>query len=69
MADQRLEVSGPVEIEDSSREAVAFRLMQRIASFEATEENRKNREYWLTLYRQCWKAARGRSLADILTID
>jgi hypothetical protein len=57
----RPQASGPVEA--SSAEAVAFRLMEKIASCEAntkTGDNQHSRDYWLTLYIQCRRAtARG----------
>ncbi len=65
MADSSVRVSGPVEIEQTSHEAVAFNLMEKISSWEETTDEKRNREYWLTLYRQCYKATKGYELDKI----
>jgi len=65
MADTSTKISGPVEIEQTSQEAVAFNLMERISEYEGSKEITKDRKYWLSLYRQCYKATKGYSLADI----
>lgn len=41
------------KIQDSSRERVALDLATKIASDENLEVNKRNREYWLTLYAHC----------------
>jgi len=51
--------SGP-----GSPTAVAWQLAFTIAREEKSEE--KTREYWLTLYRQCYKATSGHTLDSIL---
>lgn len=67
MASDSVSVSGPVDIESTSRQAVAFKLMQQIANWEEIpDDQKKKREYWLTLYRQCYKATNGGSLESIL---
>lgn len=61
-------IENPVKIQDKSHERVAFDLMQHIANYDkkADQEN-DSREYWFTLYRQCWKATDGSPLKRILT--
>jgi hypothetical protein len=61
-------------ISDGSPQRVAFELMVFIGEREehedsSTEDSRKYREYWLTLYRQCRIATypgRPASLSDVL---
>ncbi len=69
MADTSTQISGPVEIEQSSQETVAFKLMQHIYSYEDSKEDTKNRKYWLSLYRQCYKATKGYTLSKILETE
>ncbi|MCH7389530.1 hypothetical protein [Acinetobacter dispersus] len=61
-------LSGPVEIKDSSEARVAYDLMLLIANKEVgftmaqnkdVSEEQKTRDYWLKLYSQCHRAARG----------
>lgn len=67
MANESMSVSGPVEVESGSKQSVAFKLMQHISSWEEVpSEQKKNRRYWLTLFRQCYKATNGSSLESIL---
>lgn len=67
MASDSVSVSGPVDIESASKQSVALKLMQHIAAWEdAPAEQTKNRGYWLTLYRQCYKAANGNSLEMVM---
>lgn len=65
MANESLSVSGPVKVVSDTKERVAYDLMQVIA-FADGEPQTKSREYYLTLYRQCWKAANGDPLELIL---
>lgn len=65
MSSDSVSVSGPVEVESISREAVAFKLMNHISNWEDTN-NKNSRRYWLGLYRQCYKATSGASLESIL---
>jgi hypothetical protein len=65
MADQDIRVTRPVEIESGSKAHVAFKLAQHIAFYEDDKKS-KDRKYWLTLYRQCWKAADGHGLEAVL---
>ncbi len=62
-------VSGSLEVKPSSREAVAFDLLLKITSHEVQTGLTKDRDYWLTLYRQCYKATCGFDLAHILAKD
>ena len=70
MANETISISGPVDVSSDSKQAVAFELMKHISGHENAEgEKTKNRAYWLTLYRQCYKAASGASLERILQDD
>jgi hypothetical protein len=64
MSDSRT-VQGKIKVQSDSREAVAFELMEKIGQLEQSE-SRKTRAYWLTLYRQCYKATDGEPLANVL---
>ena len=70
MANESVTVSGPVEVQSASKQSVALKLMQHISSWEdAPDVQKKDRKYWLTLYRQCYKAANGSSLESVLKAD
>jgi hypothetical protein len=43
-------------------------MMQFIAAYESGED-KKQRDYWLRLYNQCYKAASGDSLKYVLNRD
>lgn len=60
MADQSVRVVSDAKVQ------VAFDLMKHISGYNPEAEKVKDRAYWLTLYRQCYKAANGCSLEDIL---
>lgn len=67
MADDSVSVSGPIKVKSDSAESTAFELMKHIPGHEgAKSDQRRSRAYWLTLYRQCWKAAKGQTLESIL---
>lgn len=68
MASDSVSVSGPIDIESSSKQSVAFKLMRHIADWEESPA-KKDRGYWLTLYRQCYKATNGNSLETILKAE
>lgn len=54
-----LQVTGP--------EKVAFDLMVKIAGAEmGTMIDNRSRDYWLTLYHQCYLSTQGAKLEDIL---
>lgn len=61
-------VTNPVSFESDSKTRVALDLMQRIADNER-DQPRSDRDYWLKLYTQCYKAVSGRSLENILKRD
>ncbi len=65
---EKMSIDGPVRVSlgDSSAAAVAYTLMQFIGSQSSTRNDEANRQYWLTLYRQCYKAANGQILELIL---
>lgn len=50
-------ITSPVKIEQTSNEAIALDLMRIIAAHENEE---KDREYFLSLYKECRKATYGR---------
>jgi hypothetical protein len=53
-------------VQQDSKERVAFDLMDKISGWEDSDKHNKNREYFLRLYRQCYRAANGSSLEAIL---
>ncbi len=70
MANETVSISGPVDVASESKQAVAFELMKHISGCEQADDARtKTRAYWLTLYRQCYKATSGASLERILQDD
>lgn len=70
MANENVKISGPVKIVSDSTARVAYDLMKFIASDEINIEKGattfRDRDYYLTLYRQCYKAADGSLLVTIL---
>ena len=66
MADD-VKISSPVKIEPSSKERVAFDLLEKISTYDSRFETESNdRKYWLTFYWQCLKASSGYSLESTL---
>ena len=60
----------PVSFEPTSREQTAFKLLELIYNNESpTGDERNDRRYWLTLYRQCLKATHGHTLETVLQKD
>ncbi|HEX5338097.1 MAG TPA: hypothetical protein VFW53_06640 [Gallionella sp.] len=69
MANDNISVSGPITVAQDSHERVAFELMQHIADNEhPSDEQRRSRTYWLTLYHQCHLASKGMSLEHVLQV-
>ena len=67
METEDIRVTQPVEIQNYAKARVALELMDRISRVEqGVAPEQKTREYWLTLYRQCWKAANGDYLKGTL---
>jgi hypothetical protein len=60
-----IRVTNPVSIQSDAKSRVAFDMMQLIANYEASNE-RNSREYWLTLYSQCYKSTNGATLKRVL---
>ena len=58
MADHLL-VNQPLEIEQASQESIAFKMLEKIASFELAYNFPKDRKYWLRLYQQCLQTVKG----------
>lgn len=69
MADQNIKVASPVEIESDSKERVAFDLACKIDYYSQLKAEQKDKKYWLSLYRQCYKATKGYALEGILKED
>lgn len=71
MANEKLAISGPVSVVSDSPSRVAFDLMDKIASrtYDADKEAQKTKDYWLKLYRQCYKATSGFQIESILKDD
>jgi hypothetical protein len=67
MADD-MRISSPVSIKTDSASRVAYDLMRFIGE-NVESGDRSNREYWLTLYRQCYKATHGNALKYLLNRD
>lgn len=68
MSDSR-KISGFVDIKETTKERVALDLMNIIAGYEDNDAIRVNRDYWLTLYRQCIKATAGKPLSRVLNSE
>ena len=64
----KVRITNPISIKSDATSRVAFDMMQWIAGYEASEE-RKDRDYWLKLYNQCYKAAGGASLKHVLNCE
>lgn len=71
MSNEHLSVSGPVTVESDSKQRVAFELMKHIGveCFHTDKEAQQTKDYWLKLYRQCYKATKGGSLESIQKED
>lgn len=68
MAD-KIEVTSPVKIESDSKARIAYDLMNKIVTYTADDNQKKDPKYWFTLYVQCHKAASGSNLKYILQED
>jgi hypothetical protein len=56
-----------IQIENSSKERVAFELAKHIAALgNEPDTTLRDRKYWLTLYCQCLKATTGYPLSSIM---
>lgn len=66
MADQKIEVSSPVKIVSDSHARVAFELMEKIDNYTGEPNVRKDKNYWLKLYNQCYRATNGVAVERIL---
>lgn len=63
---ENINITSPVKIESDSKARVAFELMEKIVRNTSDETQRKDKAYWLSLYRQCYKATNGDILKYIL---
>lgn len=66
---EKIEVSSPVAIASDSKQRVAFELAVKISDHSGIDYDKKDKKYWLSLYRQCYKAVSGNSLEHILKED
>ncbi|WP_149194774.1 hypothetical protein [Luteimonas suaedae] len=60
-----MRITSPVSIKTDSASRVAYDLMRFIGE-DIESGDKSNREYWLTLYRQCYKATHGHTLKYLL---
>ncbi|HNO74434.1 MAG TPA: hypothetical protein PKG49_02215 [Nitrosomonas mobilis] len=62
---EQTRVGGSVEVKQSSEASVVLELMKHIANYEdKSKEEKKDRNYWLTLYYQCRKATKDSAKLD-----
>jgi hypothetical protein len=67
MATENIRVTHPVEVQNDAKARVALDLMDRIFQWEEGKNaEKKKRDYWLTLYAQCYRAANGVGLKHVL---
>lgn len=66
MANESVSVSGPVNVVSDSKQRVAYDLMKTIDLCSPLKTEQKTKDYWLKLYRQCYKATNGTPLESIL---
>ena len=67
MTTEDIRITQPVEVKSDAAARVAFDLMDHISRREKPDDTQtRSREYWLTLYLQCLKAARGDALKYVL---
>jgi hypothetical protein len=66
-ATEKISIDHPVKVETDCTARVAFNLMAHISEKEeGVSQQKRTRDYWLTLYRQCFKAASGAVLSTVL---
>lgn len=70
---EKMSIESPVKVDlgSNSAAAVAYDLMRFIGSGDdlKNKDQESRRQYFLTLYRQCWKATNGYGLESILQRD
>lgn len=66
MSEQRTRIAGQVDVSADSSSRVALELMQHIAYKEKEEREKEmaKRDYWLSLYQQCWRVTHGGKPGD-----
>lgn len=69
MADSSIRVQGPLNVQSDSKYRVAFELMEKIASYDDTDSEVRNREYWLTLYAQSLAVVKGDDVRSTLKLQ
>lgn len=65
---ESVSLSAPVKVQPGTDAAVAFELMKFLKSL-GSPSDKNDVHYWLTLYRQCYKATHGHQLESILRED
>lgn len=68
MSDQ-VTVSGPIEVESNATSRVALDLMKIISNNDPDHAQKSQKEYWLKLYRQCYKATNGNNITSVLSTE
>lgn len=63
---EKIDVNSPVTVVSDSKHRVALDLATKIDYYSNLKSENKDRRYWLTLYRQCYKAVNGSPLEKIL---
>lgn len=67
MTTENVRIAQPVKIQSDATARVALDLMDLISrSEDGVNQAQGTREYWLTLYAQCYRAARGDQLQHVL---
>jgi hypothetical protein len=66
---ENVNITNPIEVQSDTKARVAYDLMLLISRKEDdTADGKKTRDYWLTLYSQCHKAASGTALKYVLEL-
>ncbi len=68
MPSETTSISGPVSVVSDAKQRVAFDLMKHIGyeCNSADQELQRTKDYWLRLYRQCYKATSGMYIETVL---
>lgn len=64
----KVSLSGPIKIAPDNNAAVAFEMMKFLRGL-GNDVDKKDPQYWLALYRKCYKATHGFPLESILKDD
>ena len=67
MPSDSVQITKPVEVQNDAKARVAFDLMDHVSRYEdGKDAEKKTRDYWLTLYCQCYKATNGDAVKYVL---